>query len=74
MTIQKLVNSVTRTLSSNNIKHEVSGDEQTFTISPTCSIYTNNCTIEIYKDEIKVNEKLVDDLDEMIDIVIKVEG
>lgn len=73
MKIEKLVNQIAQKLNIHNITHEVLGDKYTFAYSPTCTIHTNNCTIEIVKDQITVNEKPVNDIEEMIDEVLEVE-
>jgi len=71
--ITKTVNNVIHKLETNNISHEVVGDKFTFAISPTCTIHTDQCTIDIHKDQINVNENRVSDLDEMIDVILEVE-
>lgn len=60
------VEKITKKLESSKIKHELLGDAHTFLIAPTCTIHTDNCTIEVWKEQITVNEKIVDDLDDMI--------
>lgn len=72
--IEKLVKSISEKLNTYGYVHEVAGDKTTFAIAPTATILTENCTIEVYKNQITVNEKPVLDLDEMIDEVIEVEG
>ncbi|MWV44943.1 hypothetical protein GRF59_15075 [Paenibacillus sp. HJL G12] len=72
--IEKLVNSISEKLNTYGYGHEVAGDSTTFVIAPTATILTEKCTIEVYKNQIKVNEKSVLDLEEMIDRVIEVEG
>ncbi|MGV6935982.1 hypothetical protein ACWA2B_10750 [Paenibacillus sp. CMM36] len=74
MKIDKLVKQITKKLDSEGLHYEVSGDQYTFVISPTCTIYTNHCTIEIHKNSITVNEQPVVDIDEMMEEVMKVEG
>lgn len=67
--ITKTVNKVVKRLEENEITFEAQGDEQSFVISPTCTINTQFSTIEIYKNKIKVNEIEIDDLDEMMEII-----
>lgn len=73
-TITKTVDSIIKALNKNNIKHEIQGDMYTFALAPTCTIHTSLCTIDVWKDEIKVNEKIVSGIEEMISVVIEVEG
>ncbi|MDR6779379.1 hypothetical protein J2W98_003659 [Paenibacillus peoriae] len=73
MKIDKLVKQIIKKLDSEGLHYEVSGDQYTFVISPTCTIHTNHCTIDVYKNQITINEKLVDGLDEMIDEILAVE-
>lgn len=70
MSIKQTVKTITKALQEHNINHEVSGDEFTFSIAPTCSIYTANCTIEVYRDQVTVNENPVIDVDDMISEVL----
>ncbi|PZT57468.1 hypothetical protein [Paenibacillus silvae] len=71
--ITKTVKKVVKKLEENDIVFEVQGEEQTFTISPTCTINTQFSTIEINKNKIRVNEIEIDDLDEMIEIILEIE-
>ncbi|PYE51606.1 hypothetical protein HUB98_06205 [Paenibacillus barcinonensis] len=73
MKIDKFVKQVTKKLDAEGVKYEVIGDEHSFAISPTCTIHTNNCTIEINKNRITVNEKAADDIEDMIDLILEVE-
>lgn len=73
MNFEKRVQVISIKLNTFNIQHEVLGDNFMFAFSPTCTIHTNNCTIEVYKNQITVNEKPVSDLDEMVDKVLVVE-
>ncbi|WP_036653655.1 hypothetical protein, partial [Paenibacillus pini] len=70
--IEKLVNSISEKLNTYGYEHEVTGDKTTFAIAPTATVLTENCTIEVYKNQITVNEKHVMDLEEMINEVIEV--
>lgn len=72
--IGKLVKSISDKLNTYGYEHEIAGDKSTFAIAPTATILTENCTIEVFKNQIKVNEKHVLDIEEMIDEVIEVEG
>ncbi|OMD09843.1 hypothetical protein [Paenibacillus odorifer] len=72
--IEKLVKSISDKLNTYGYEHEIAGDKFTFAIAPTSTILTNNCTIEVHKKQIAVNEKLVSNLDELIEEVIEVEG
>jgi hypothetical protein len=74
MNIKQTVKAITKKLQEYSINHEVSGDEYTFSVAPTCSIYTTNCTIEVYKDQVSVNEIPVIDVDDMLLEVLAVEG
>ncbi|WP_340032527.1 hypothetical protein NSQ20_11725 [Paenibacillus sp. FSL K6-1122] len=74
MKIDKLVKQITKKLDAEGLKYEVIGDQHTFAISPTCTIHTNQCTIEIIKDRITVNELPVTDVDEMMEEIMEVEG
>ncbi|MFS0855181.1 hypothetical protein [Paenibacillus taichungensis] len=69
MKIDKFVKQITKRLDAEGIQHEVVGDQHSFAISPTCTIHTNQCTIEIHKSSITVNEQVVGDLDELIEII-----
>ncbi|MDP9675211.1 hypothetical protein J2W97_001194 [Paenibacillus jamilae] len=73
MKIEKFVEQITTKLDSEGLYYEVSGDQFTFVISPTCTIHTNHCTIEIYKNSIKVNEQPVAGIEEMMEEVMDVE-
>jgi hypothetical protein len=73
MKIDKLVKQITNKLDAEGLQYEVSGDQHSFAISPTCTIHTNHCTIEIIKNQITVNEKVADDIEDMIDIILEVE-
>jgi hypothetical protein len=72
--IDKLVKQITKKLDSEGLHYEVTGDQYSFAISPTCAIHTNHCTIEIYKNSIKVNEQPVADIEEMMEEIMEVEG
>ncbi|MEK4427794.1 hypothetical protein MHB54_00895 [Paenibacillus sp. FSL M7-0802] len=74
MKIDKLVKQITKKLDAEGLYYEVSGDQYTFIISPTCTIHTNHCTIEIHKNSITVNERPVADIEEMMEEVMEVEG
>ncbi|WP_405169331.1 hypothetical protein [Paenibacillus sp. FSL H3-0286] len=74
MKIEKTVKSIVSKLKEYNIHHEVSGDQFTFVLAPTATIHTNNCTIEIYKDQVTVNEIPVIDIEDMISEVLAVEA
>lgn len=41
--INKLVNKITSKLDVEGLHYEVTGDQHTFAISPTCTIHTNHC-------------------------------
>lgn len=74
MKIDKLVKQITKKLDSERLYYEVSGDQYTFAISPTCTIHTNQCTIDIRKNKIAVNEQPVANIDEMMEEVMEVEA
>ncbi|MDQ0168749.1 hypothetical protein [Paenibacillus tundrae] len=67
--ITKTVKKVVQMLESHGIEHEVLGDSRTFAIAPSCSIHTQHCTIDIWKNEVKVNEKQSENLDHMIKMI-----
>lgn len=73
MKIEKTVKAITSELNKHSIPHEVSGDKFTFAIAPTATIHTANCTIEVYKDQVSVNEIPVIDIEDMISEVLAVE-
>ena len=66
------VKKVERILTQHHINFETIGDDVTFAMSPTATIRTNNCTIELYKNEITVNEQPTT-LDDFIYDVLAVE-
>lgn len=71
--ITKTVQAIKQHLNVHNIEYDVLGDNQTFAISPTCTIHTQHCTIDIWKNQIQVNEQEVSDLDEMMTMILQVE-
>ncbi|WP_063563017.1 hypothetical protein [Paenibacillus sp. O199] len=73
MKIDKIVKQITKKLDAEGVQYEVIGDEHSFAISPTCTIHTNHCTIEINNNQITVNEKAADDIEDMIDLILEVE-
>ncbi|MFE6075742.1 hypothetical protein ACFVQB_14820 [Paenibacillus sp. NPDC057886] len=73
MKIDKLVKQITKKLDAEGLNYEVTGDQHTFAISPTCTIHTNQCTIEIVKDRITVNEHPAEDIEEMMEMIFEVE-
>ncbi|WP_339193999.1 hypothetical protein MKY95_19470 [Paenibacillus sp. FSL P4-0176] len=72
--IDKFVKQITKKLDAEGLQHEVTGDQHSFAISPTCTIHTNKCTIEIYKNNITVNEQPVADIEEMMVEIMEAEG
>ncbi|MGG0793811.1 hypothetical protein ABE137_07370 [Brevibacillus laterosporus] len=73
-TTKKTIKRIEKALKDNNIKHEqINYDVFLFNASGY-SIYTDNCTIEVCKNIIAVNEKQVKGMDEMINEVLAVEG
>jgi hypothetical protein len=69
-TITKTIENIVNKLNEHNITHEILGDHHTFAIAPSCSIHTEFCTIDVWKDQIKVNEKTVDDIADMIKLIL----
>lgn len=74
MKIDKFVKQITNKLDSEGLQYEVTGDQYSFAISPTCTIHTNQCTIEIHKNHITVNEQPVSGIEEMVKAVMELEG
>ncbi|WP_440110296.1 hypothetical protein [Paenibacillus sp. QZ-Y1] len=75
MKIDKFIKQITKKLDAEGLNYEVIGigDHHSFTISPTCTIHTNHCTIEVIKDQITVNEQPVTDIEEMMEEVMELE-
>lgn len=73
MNIEKFVKKVTKKLDAEGLCYEVTGDKHSFAISPTCTIYSNQCTIEIHKNSITVNDQSVIDIEEMMEAVMELE-
>lgn|GEM_PF-4406060 len=73
MKIDKIIKQITKKLDTEGLYYEVTGDQHTFAISPTCTIHTNQCTIEIIKDQITVNEQSAEDIEEMMEMILEVE-
>jgi hypothetical protein len=72
MRMRGQVKKVEQVLKKHGIPFTSSGDEFTFAISPTAEIHTPNCTIELYQNEITVNEQPTT-LDDFIYDVLAVE-
>ncbi|MGC6586152.1 hypothetical protein ACPV3A_14440 [Paenibacillus sp. Dod16] len=71
---KRTVNAIEAKLKENEILHEPIDYTPFLFNSIGHTILTDNCTIEVYKNEITVNENPVNDLNDMINMVIQVEG
>lgn len=70
---KKTVKAIEAKLKEYKINYEPIDYDLSFTYSVGYTILTDNCTIEVYKDQITVNEKPVADINEMIEMVVKIE-
>lgn len=71
---KKTVKAIETKLKEYEIEYEPIDYDLSFIYSVGHTVLTDNCTIEVYKDQITVNEKPVSDVYEMIDMVIEIEG
>ncbi|OMF76699.1 hypothetical protein [Paenibacillus glucanolyticus] len=71
---KRTVKAIEAKLKENEIVHEPIDYTPFLFNSIGHTILTDNCTIEVYKNEITVNEKPVSDVYEMIDMVTQVAG
>jgi hypothetical protein len=70
---KKTVQAIEKALKSSNITHEPINYDVFLFNATGYTILTNHCTIEITTDQITVNEKPVDNIDDMIYEVLAVE-
>lgn len=71
---KRLVNRIKRALERYNIQYEATDSALSYGMAPTATILTEWCTIEVYRGHVEINDKPVNSVAELVQIVLDVEA
>lgn len=72
MKFETIIKTIRKQLEEFEINFIQQGDEFTFAIAKTCTIETEFCSIEIHGKVIKVNDQIVNSIEEVVPKVIAI--
>lgn len=71
---KRLVNSIKKALEKHGIQYEAIDSALSYGMAPTATILTEWCTIEVYRGHVEINDKPVNSIAELMQMVLDVEN